>query len=319
MRRVVQALCFICFLVLFFYVCWPYTASPASPGGVSSGWQLLGIDQETGAFQFQGQLAWAVKAGDTLHIVDESAADSKAGYAGRFNAITTTTNKVLLKPAGELSSEQFDLFLISVGPWSLHETEPNRWPSHYADDLVHKEFVPAETFLVIDPLVSLSTAIAAKSWVWSLICAGIILVVCILIPRGFCGYLCPLGTLIDLFDWAIAGRVKNYHVPDNGWWVHVKYYLLAGTLISATMGVLVSGYVAAIPVITRGMLFIGEPLQSGTDAWLASSSSNERRTFFLDRAFLPHSWLGISTSKVLVQVCLSQRRGLFVGKSVSSY
>jgi ferredoxin len=43
----------------------------------------------------------------------------------------------------------------------------------------------------------------------------------------------------------------------------VKYYLLMATLIAATCGVLISGYVAAIPIITRGLMFLGEPLQTG--------------------------------------------------------
>lgn len=80
---------------------------------------------------------------------------------------------------------------------------------------------------------------------------------------GFCGYLCPLGTLIDLFDWSFSRRVVRFRVASDGWWVHIKYYLLAGTLVAAMCGVLVSGYVAAIPVVTRGLLFLGEPLQSG--------------------------------------------------------
>jgi hypothetical protein len=63
-------------------------------------------------------------------------------------------------------------------------------PDHAAQMAV-KEKVPAVTFLAIDPLVSLSTAIAAKSWVWSLTWAAGILLVCVLFPRGFCGYLCP--------------------------------------------------------------------------------------------------------------------------------
>src|SRR4029078_11027918 len=95
------------------------------------------------------------------------------------------------------------------------------WPSHYADELAAKEKLAAEFFLTIDPLVSLSTAIAARSWIWSLACAGIILAVCVLIPRGFCGYLCPLGTTIDLFDWLLARaggkRLKKFQerVSDN--------------------------------------------------------------------------------------------------------
>lgn len=177
-RRVCQGVCFVTFLILFFYVCWPYTARPVE-----------NLPAET-------------------------------------------------------------------------------WPSHYADELASKEKISAEFFLTIDPLLSLSTAIAARSWVWSLTCAAIILAACVLIPRGFCGYLCPLGTLIDLFDWSIAARVKKFRVPDDGWWVHIKYYLLLATLVAAACGVLFSGFVAAIPVITRGMLFVFGPFHTGlTRGW----------------------------------------------------
>jgi ferredoxin len=172
-RRVVQLICLVTFLVLFFYVCWPYDAEPV--------------------------------------------------------------------PA---NSAQV-------------------WPSHYADNLTAKERIPAESFLMIDPLVSLSTGIASRRWVWSLVCALGILIACVLVPRGFCGYLCPLGTTIDLFDWAIGKRIRFLRVAEDGWWVHIKYYLLAAVLVSACGGVLISGYFSAIPVITRGMLFTVDPLQSG--------------------------------------------------------
>ncbi len=99
--------------------------------------------------------------------------------------------------------------------------------------------------------------------VWSLVCAGIILAVCVFIPRGFCGYLCPLGTLIDVFDWIIGKRLTRFRISSDGWWVHIKYYLLLGVLVAAGFGVLLSGFVAAIPVITRGMLFIFAPIQNG--------------------------------------------------------
>jgi len=75
------------------------------------------------------------------------------------------------------------------------------WPygsPDYAGTMSRREFIDAEVFLAIDPLVSISTAIAARTWVWSLGFAGLILLSGLLIPRGFCGYLCPLGTLIDL-------------------------------------------------------------------------------------------------------------------------
>ncbi|QEF97613.1 Putative electron transport protein YccM [Stieleria maiorica] len=158
------------------------------------------------------------------------------------------------------------LFFYVCWPYDAQPAESldaGQWPSHYSDNLAAKEVIPAESFLMIDPLVSLSTAIASRSWVWSLVSAAAILVVCVLIPRGFCGYLCPLGTTIDLFDWAVGKRVTRFRVTGDGWWVHIKYYLLAGTLLCSVLGVLVSGFFSAIPVITRGMLFLLDPIQSG--------------------------------------------------------
>ncbi len=170
-RRIIQTASFVLFLILFFYVCWPYSAAP-DPG-------------------VQG------------------------------------------------------------------------WPAHYANAFAAIELIDAEIFLVLDPLVSFSTAIAGQTWVWSLIWAGIILAIGVFFPRGFCGYLCPLGTLIDLFDWSVGKRVDRFKVKHSGWWVNCKYYLLLATLITAFFGIMLAGTVAAIPIITRGFLFILGPLQQG--------------------------------------------------------
>lgn len=140
------------------------------------------------------------------------------------------------------------------------------WPygsPDYAATMQAKERLPAETFLLLDPLLAFSAALAAKTWIPALIWIVALLALSVFFPRGFCGYLCPLGTLIDLFDWSVGRRVKKLRLGRRGWWVHLKYYLLAGTLVAALGGVLVSGFVAAIPVVTRGMQFILGPLEIG--------------------------------------------------------
>ncbi len=265
LRRVVQATCLLVFLVLFFYVCWPYRARPAAEGQQFAGWKFSELDHESGAFRFShpSDAGPRLEPGQPVFVVDDASAGS-ASDSIAFTVARQEPGHVALVPLNDLSAAQFDALLLHGGGWTICEQMPNRWPSHYADDLASKQWLPAELFLVIDPLVSLSTAIAARSWVWSLASAGAILIVCVLIPRGFCGYLCPLGTVIDLFDWTIGKRVTRFRVADDGWWVHLKYYLLAGTLVAALGGVLVSGFVAAIPVITRAALFLGEPLQTAT-------------------------------------------------------
>lgn len=251
-RRLSQAFCFALFLWLFFYVCYPYTARPAR---VWPGWQPQSIGSDnTIILARQEPVDFPPDTGETIYA-----------EAGPLVVIKAAAKELILRPtpaypAEKLEELQFDL----GGTWTISERPPGAWPSHYTDSLEGKEFIHAESILIIDPLVALSTAIASRTWVWSLVFAGGILLAAVLVPRGFCGYICPLGTLIDLFDWALAGRVKRFNVPDGGWWVHIKYYLLAGVLLCSTMGVLVSGYVAAIPVITRGFLFLFEPLQTAS-------------------------------------------------------
>ena len=83
------------------------------------------------------------------------------------------------------------LFLVVSWPYAA------RFSSQVLPD---KEWLPAETFLWLDPFVGLSTALAGRAWNVALIGMAVILVTSLVLPRGFCGYLCPLGTLIDLFD-----------------------------------------------------------------------------------------------------------------------
>lgn len=138
------------------------------------------------------------------------------------------------------------------------------WPyggTDYAQVRTQREWIEAEAFLALDPLVSLSTAVAGRAWVWSLTWAAGILLFGVLVPRGFCGYLCPLGTLIDAFDWAIGRRVTRFRIQRDGAWVHAKYALLLACMLAAAGGLLLTGFFAAIPVLTRACLFLITPFQ----------------------------------------------------------
>jgi polyferredoxin len=140
------------------------------------------------------------------------------------------------------------------------------WPygsRAYAETFRAKEIVEAELFLLLDPLVSISAALAGKMLVGSLTAAGVVIFVCLLFPRAFCGYVCPLGTLLDGFDWLIGRRVARLQLEREGWWANLRYFLLTAVLVAAVFGALLSGFCAAIAVLTRAMLFILAPAQTG--------------------------------------------------------
>ncbi len=212
------------------------------------------------------RLDQSVSTGDLVFLRDDSVESVSSGETAAtvpFIVQSVGDAAIQLAPAMEADASSLELLSLTIGPVSVHPQDPASWPSQYAKNLAAKEGIAAEFFLSIDPLVSLSTGIASRAWVWSLASAGIILAVCVFIPRGFCGYLCPLGTLIDLFDWLVGSRVIRFRVSGDGWWVHIKYYILLGVLVAAGFGVLLSGLVAAIPVITRGLLFFVAPFQNG--------------------------------------------------------
>lgn len=140
------------------------------------------------------------------------------------------------------------------------------WPygsRQYAEAFQAREKVDAELFLLLDPLVSLSTVIAARMFVWSVIVAAGAVLVCLFFPRAFCGYVCPLGTLFDVFDRLVGKWVRHFKMRGQGGWAYARYYLLAAVMVAAAFGVLLSGFVAAISVLTRAMLLILAPVQTG--------------------------------------------------------
>jgi len=257
LRRIIQAACFLLFLGLLFYVCWPYEAMPAS---VWHGWIPLEVDTVTGRVTLTSDTSSAksLPPNTRVYVVD---AENQSSIL--FQVVGSKGTELTLVPTETLNSATLERLSASFGPWSLHADEPQRWPSHYADDLASKQRVPAWTFLVLDPLVSLSTALAARSWIWSLSWAAAIMLICLAIPRGFCGYVCPMGTLIDLVDWGLGRRVSRIQLSRNGWWARLRYTILAAVLFAALGGVVLTGFVAAMPLLTRGLVFLVAPLQTG--------------------------------------------------------
>ncbi len=260
LRRTIQGLSFLLFLWLFLYVCWPYQVSP---GRTWSGWMPEEVDAVSGEIRLTTEHPPpGPPARDATVYVVDGAGEGSADLGG-FRVVEAQLRQLRLRPVGTLPAAKLEELSAGFGPWTLAEKDPRQWPSHYADGLRAREAVPAELFLAIDPLVGISTAIAARTWVWPLAAAAGMLLACVLVPRGFCSYLCPLGTIIDLVDGTVWRRVRRSRPAARGWWAHLKYYLLAAVLAASLAGVLVSGFVAAIPVVTRALAFLVTPLELG--------------------------------------------------------
>ncbi len=259
LRRVIQTSCLAVFLLLFFYVACPY---PTRPARVWEGWTPVDVNLDDRWILVDAAAAPtdSLPVDVDLHVTDTGTTPPE--YLGVLRVVESQEKSAVLVVADTVSPEVLDKFGVSFGPWSLGEQPLGAWPAHYTHGLMNKEKVAAELLLFMDPLVSISAAIAARAWIWSLAIAGLVLLVCLAVPRGFCGYVCPLGTLIDLFDWLLGRRLSPRRAPVTGWWRNLKYYLLIGVLASSVCGVLTSGFVAAIPVLTRACAFLVAPVQT---------------------------------------------------------
>jgi MauM/NapG family ferredoxin protein len=95
-------------------------------------------------------------------------------------------------------------------------------------------FIPGDLFYLLDPLAGLAGMVAARHIVPAmLIGAAIALVAGLLLGRAWCGWLCPLGTLLD---WIPARQRKRYEPDPAPQLRAAKYFLLAVIGILALFG-----------------------------------------------------------------------------------
>lgn len=120
--------------------------------------------------------------------------------------------------------------------------------------------LPVKVLLELDPLAFLATLFATGAvpgWMWL---ALITVVFSLIFGRAFCGWICPMGTLIQ---WAerlpIRGnatiRETNRRHPAQV----IKYYLLAALLIAALFGVQWAGVLDPLTIAIRSMGLVVMP------------------------------------------------------------
>jgi len=127
--------------------------------------------------------------------------------------------------------------------------------------LAERAWTEPRVFLFLDPLVSFSAAVATRVYLPALLwAAGLLLANCLL-PRLFCSYLCPLGTCIDLFDRTAGRATKRLRMALPPRWTAARFGILAGVLAAAAAGTLLTGFVSPLPLFTRAVTVLAQPLQ----------------------------------------------------------
>jgi polyferredoxin len=105
--------------------------------------------------------------------------------------------------------------------------------------------------------------LAAKEFIGLLFPAIIIIIITMILGRVFCGWLCPLGTLLDGADALIKTSVK----PGSRI-RHVKYIILVIILTTSLFGLQLIGYFDPFSILVRGLTFSVDPGLNLVIAWI---------------------------------------------------
>ena len=111
--------------------------------------------------------------------------------------------------------------------------------------------LPVDIFLRANPLVMLTTMISSREFIGSLLLfSTIVLVLSLILGRFFCGWVCPLGTCIDISDRLHHLPGKNPNKSLRKYRV-VKYTILVLMLCAALFSVQLIWALDPISLLTR--------------------------------------------------------------------
>jgi polyferredoxin len=110
-------------------------------------------------------------------------------------------------------------------------------------------------FFRVNPLVLFSYLLAVKSWSWLLLPALLMVVATLLLGRFFCGWICPLGTLLDL----VTSKIRK-SAPIRALKGNTKYWLLLPMLSASLFNLNLSGLLDPIAILLRALTFLFYPV-----------------------------------------------------------
>jgi MauM/NapG family ferredoxin protein len=111
--------------------------------------------------------------------------------------------------------------------------------------------IPVDLFLRLDPLVAIATMLASRSLEVHLVPAIVLVILTVLLGRFFCGWVCPLGTTLDISDRLLFRRFRRPKVGHSTKIRNLKYYILAGFLVGAIFSLQLIWLADPLSIVTR--------------------------------------------------------------------
>jgi polyferredoxin len=142
-------------------------------------------------------------------------------------------------------------------------------------------WLPANLFSRLDPLLGLAAAVASRALVTFWAAALLTLALTLAFGRAWCGWLCPLGTVVEL----VPARKRTGRNALPQWLRLGRYVTLAVVIGAAALGSLGPMVLDPLTIVIRPVEEIARPLL-GTDAVAASAGAFVARSVIAEVAFL---------------------------------
>ena len=115
-----------------------------------------------------------------------------------------------------------------------------------------KPGMPVDLFVKLDPLVAIASMLAARAFIPGMMLSLIIIGLTVLLGRVFCGWICPLGTTLDISDKLFFKEKRKGGINLRS----LKYYILAGLLVSALFTVQAVFLLDPLSLLTRTIVIV---------------------------------------------------------------
>ncbi len=109
-----------------------------------------------------------------------------------------------------------------------------------------QSILPSDLYFRLDPLAAFSAMVSSRAVLTTMLVASLMLALGFVVGRAWCGWLCPLGAILD---WASPRRPGK--VEPRPTWRAAKYILLLIILVAAVLGNLSFLVLDPITLLTR--------------------------------------------------------------------